>query len=153
MTLCHEIEVLVKPFGKVHIMLREEHFARLTLPVPVLIAIACGLLSTGCTAPTPPPPQVGVTDVDMRNIAFSPNEVTIQQGETVRWTNLETFIPHTVTSGNPGDADAGALFDSGNMASGDSFSHQFDQAGTFIYFCEIHPGIMVNAKVIVLPPP
>jgi plastocyanin len=90
-----------------------------------------------------------ITDVSIQNIAYSPSSITIPVGTTVRWTNNETAnISHTVTSGNPGDADAGSLFD-GNLSSGESFTFTFEQAGTFIYFCRIHPAVMRDAMVIV----
>jgi len=113
-----------------------------------LLSIAA--LLGGCPGTTTPPPEQGVTDVRMQNIAFSPAEVTIHQGEKVRWTNLD-FVPHTTTSGNPGDADAGALWNSGLLPRGQSFEHTFDTVGEFVYFCEVHPTIMRDAKVTVVP--
>lgn len=90
-----------------------------------------------------------ITDVSIQNIAFMPSSVMIPVGTTVRWTNNETAnIPHTVTSGNPGDADSGSLFDDG-MLPGESFMFTFEQVGTFTYFCEFHPTIMRDATVIV----
>ena len=119
-----------------------------------LLALAAASLCiyAGCTAPTAPPDEVGVVDVAMRNIAFDPQEVTIEVGQSVRWTNLETFIAHTTTSGNPGDADLGSLWDSGNLQPGESFAFEFNEVGEFIYFCEIHPVQMRDAKVIVTAP-
>ncbi|QDG50746.1 hypothetical protein FIV42_08385 [Persicimonas caeni] len=78
--------------------------------------------------------------VSMVNIAYDPATFTIAAGDVVRWDNDETSaIPHTVTSGRSGDADAGDLFDSGNIAQGESYCLQFNQAGTFNYYCTIHP--------------
>jgi plastocyanin len=107
-----------------------------------------GLAGAGCPGTTPPPPEEGITDVDMRNMAFSPSQVTIQVGERVRWTNYD-FAPHTATSGNPGDTDAGSVFDTGNMTRGQSVTIQFDTAGQFVYFCEYHPTTMFGATVTV----
>jgi plastocyanin len=105
----------------------------------------------GCgTAPTPEP-EKGVTDVAMRNVDFSPAVVTIKQGETVRWTNRD-IVPHTATSGNPGDGDAGSEFDSPFLGSGQSFRKQFDQTGEYVYYCRVHPDMMRDAKVIVEAP-
>jgi plastocyanin len=115
-----------------------------------LVALAT-LMITGCT--TAPPPQEGVTDVAMRGIAFDPKEVTIKVGEGVRWTNFDLVL-HTATSGNPGDADAGSVFDTGDLSSGQSSSVvTFDTAGEYVYFCRHHPTTpaMVGAKVIVVP--
>lgn len=94
----------------------------------------------------------GVTVVSIRNLAFSPKSVTIKVGETVRWENRDIVV-HTVTSGNPGDADAGALFDSGDIAFNGQYERTFDTAGTFTYFCIPHQDMaaMRNATVIVEP--
>ncbi len=84
----------------------------------------------------------------MQAIAFEPMEITIQAGESVTWTNQD-LVPHTATSGNPGDADLGSIFQSALLSQGGTFSHTFNDAGEFVYFCEVHPGMMRDAKVIV----
>ena len=112
-----------------------------------------GILAA-CAAPNQPAPVEGVTEVAMEGIAFVPKTVTINVGDSVRWTNLEGLpIAHTTTSGDPADGNAGDLWDSGNLSPGGSFTHQFDEAGEFEYFCIPHQGIaaMRNAKVIVEP--
>ena len=91
-----------------------------------------------------------VTEILMQGIAFVPKEVTIRVGQRVRWTNRDALV-HTTTSGNPGDADAGSIWRSGNLPDGESFTFQFDEQGEFVYFCETHPGIMRDAKVTVQP--
>lgn len=103
------------------------------------------LVIAGCPATTGP----GANEVVMRNIAFDPTEITINVGESVTWTNMD-FVPHTATSGNPGDADSGSIFRSPQLAHGASFTHTFNEAGEYLYFCEVHPTIMRDARVIVL---
>lgn len=124
-------------------------FTALTI-IALALGAAAALRFTACVPLAAPAPQEGVTDVLMQNIAFVPNQVTIRAGQSVRWTNVDPVI-HTTTSGNPGDPDVGSLWDSGNMNPGESFTHQFDEPGEFIYFCEVHPNIMRNARVIVEP--
>ena len=75
--------------------------------------VLAGLMASSCPNMTPAP-QAGVTDVKMQNMAFVPQNVTIKQGESVRWTNMD-LAPHTATSGNPGDANAGSLWNSGKL--------------------------------------
>lgn len=119
-----------------------------------LAAILIALLGASCpvTVLQPlPTPEPGITDVVMQNFGFVPDVVSIQQGERVRWTNRDVFTNHTVTSGNPGDADAGSLFDSGMVATNQTFVFQFNNVGDFVYFCRVHPTIMFNAHVIVRP--
>ena len=85
----------------------------------------------------------------MRSITFDPVEITIGVGESVTWTNMDFVIPHTATSGNSGDEDLGAVFRSVRLSQGETITHTFNEAGEFIYFCEVHPVMMRNARVIV----
>ena len=79
--------------------------------------------------------------------AFSPNPIQIQPGTTVVWTNGDS-TPHTVTSGKGmNDAAKGKVFDSGPIAVGKSYSHKFDAAGTFDYFCTLHPTMVGTVTV------
>jgi plastocyanin len=74
------------------------------------------------------------TEVSMEGIAFQPAEVTVSAGDTVTWTNNDT-VGHDVT------ADSFSSGDPGGMASGDTFEHTFEEAGTFDYVCTVHPGM------------
>lgn len=124
--------------------------ARASVRICVLLLVVA---LAGCAQPTLPEPQDGVTEVRAEGIAFVPKEVTIRVGESVRWTNTEPLaILHTTTSGNPGDADAGVLWDSDTLRQGESFTHRFDEVGDFVYFCEFHPTVpaMRDARVIVV---
>ena len=72
--------------------------------------------------------------------AYTPRTATVPVGTTVTWTN-EDAVLHTVTSGTS-DGTSGSpdgLFDSGDMATGDTFEHTFDSAGTYDYYCAPHP--------------
>jgi len=60
-------------------------------------------------------------------------------GATVTWTNHDD-VPHTVSASDKS-------FTSQNIDSDTQFSHMFTTAGTFSYFCAIHP--FMTAKVIV----
>jgi plastocyanin len=114
-----------------------------------VVSMAVGLFGSGCPSDRASDAP-GFIQVFIRNSAFSPREVTIKVGETVRWRNDDPVF-HTVTSGNPGDADAGALFDSNDLIPFDSFDHRFNEAGEFVYHSKHdvgRPG-MVGAKVIV----
>ena len=72
------------------------------------------------------------------NSCFDPNPVTIAMGGTVTWENVDNAA-HTVTSGSPADGPDGVFDSSLIMAGGASFSHTFDDAGTYDYFCMVHP--------------
>jgi plastocyanin len=68
---------------------------------------------------------------------FIPDEITIGMGDELTWQNDDS-ASHTVTSGSPEKGPDGK-FDSGLFASGTSFAHIFSDAGTFEYFCMVHP--------------
>ena len=78
------------------------------------------------------------TTVDVEvggGLFFTPDNVTISTGDTVRWTWIDDE-PHTVTSGANGTFDN--LFDSGLQTSGFIFTYTFTSPGTFEYFCRPH---------------
>lgn len=83
---------------------------------------------------------------------YDPDPVQVKVGQTVVWTNNDIAF-HTVTSGLPGDPDAGTLFDSGLEGPtaltgvGKTFEHTFDTAGEFDYHCTLHPALV--GKVVV----
>jgi plastocyanin len=82
-------------------------------------------------------PAGAVAEVEMVNIQFVPQELTVAVGTTVTWKNEDSF-PHTVTSGIR-DSPTG-LFDE-TVNAGQTFSFTFDEAGTYNYYCRIHPGM------------
>ena len=67
---------------------------------------------------------------------YTPNAVKIKVGGTVTWKNVDTAI-HTVTSQKVPTPDV--AFDSSIVNGGASFNHKFDKAGTYDYFCVVHP--------------
>ena len=115
----------------------------------IVLSVLAGASCPSVIPQPSPTPSPGIADVVMQNIAFVPQNVSIRRGDTVRWSNLDNLYTHTVTSGNPGDADAGSLFDSGPLSTNQIFTHQFNDVGEFVYFCRMHPTVMLNARVIV----
>ena len=69
---------------------------------------------------------------------FLPSTVSIDLGGTVTWENPDD-VPHTVTSGTSADGPSGHFDSSPYHGVGGSFSNTFDEAGTYDYFCMIHP--------------
>ena len=68
---------------------------------------------------------------------FIPSTVTIGVGETVTWENTDNAA-HTATSGSGSDGPSG-VFDTSLIMAGGSFDVTFDEAGTYDYFCMVHP--------------
>jgi len=117
-------------------------------------ASSTSLVAGSESTPTSGAADVGTYEADIKFLKHQDIEVPV--GTTVVWSSeLDSIVAdqvpayHTVTSGKFGDSDAGSLFDSGNITSSwkddvenDPFSHTFDQAGEFPYFCKIHPQFM-----------
>jgi plastocyanin len=88
----------------------------------------------------------------MGDQAYDPNPVKVKVGDTVTWTNNDSQA-HTVTSGtDSSDPNIGKEFDSSPglntlLSTNQKFSHKFDTAGEFPYFCQLHPTMV--GKVIV----
>lgn len=84
--------------------------------------------------------QPQTAKVTIKSYSFNPSTVTINVGTTVNWTN-EDSVTHTITS------DSGNELNSGQISAGQSYSHTFNQAGTYNYHCSIH--YSMSGKVIV----
>jgi plastocyanin len=78
--------------------------------------------------------------VKIDNFTFEPQVLTVKAGTTVTWKNVDD-IPHTVASKTP------KLFKSKALDTDDSFSFTFTEAGTFDYFCSLHPHMTGTVKV------
>lgn len=77
-------------------------------------------------------------------IAFVPQDITIDVGDTIRWTGL---TGHTTTSGAGGVADG--VWDSGSQVS--SFDFTFNEDGVYPYFCRPHFFLGMVGTVTVRP--
>ena len=88
-----------------------------------------------------PPHELPVTvEVSIYKGTFTPPDVTIQVGDTVRWTNND-LTAHTTTSDT-------AVWDSGALSLGQSFSFTFTGTGDFPYHCNIHPVMTATIRVL-----
>ena len=81
----------------------------------------------------------GATTHEVDIISFKVPTLTIKVGDTVTWTNRDS-APHTATAN-------GGSFDTDRLETGESGSFTFTSAGTFDYFCAIHPSM--KGKIIV----
>jgi plastocyanin len=96
--------------------------------------------------------------VQMVNFSFSPPTLTINQGDTVTWTNTTAATPHTSTSGRPpGTADG--LWNTGTVSAHGTFPITFTgfAAATYPYFCSFHTlqnmAGSITVMAVTLPPP
>ncbi|MGA2998907.1 cupredoxin domain-containing protein [Bradyrhizobium sp.] len=95
--------------------------------------VAGALLAFGAIAAQEP------NEVTIDNFTFGPNELTVAVGTTVKWVNHDD-IPHNVVNKDK-------VFRSKALDTDDSYSFTFASAGTFDYFCGLHPHM--QGKIIV----
>ena len=84
-------------------------------------------------------PAGASADVKIDNFSFGPQTLTVSVGTTVVWTNRDD-IPHTVVS-------ADGVFKSKVRDTDEKFSYTFTKAGTYPYFCSVHP--KMTGKIVV----
>lgn len=126
------------------------------LAVLALGSVACSSdpapTTTGTTTPpaesTPPTtdePDTGDEPgvVAVIDSAFEPAEIEVAVGDTVVWDWQDTALPHNVVA-KDGSFDSGdATFDPET-----EFEHEFTEAGTFDYLCEVHGEAMSGTVVV-----
>jgi plastocyanin len=81
------------------------------------------------------------TRASIDNYMFEPDTITVPIGTTLVWENKDE-VPHTVVS-------LDGTFRSRALDTEDKFSFIFNKAGTFEYFCSLHP--QMTGKVVVNP--
>lgn len=82
---------------------------------------------------------VATSSVTISNFAFSPASISVKVGTSVTWTNKDQDA-HTVT-------DKGGAFGSQALNTGASFKFTFTKAGTYSYYCTIHPFMVATVVV------
>ena len=106
--------------------------------VLVVLVTSCGGASEENGPRAAGPPRKGT--VILRDIAFKPDKITVEAGDTVTWTFDDKGISHDVV------ADDGS-FKSEVMDSG-RFRHTFERPGTFPYKCSLHPTQMTGTITV-----
>jgi plastocyanin len=84
-------------------------------------------------------PSAANAEVKIDNFSFGPQTVTVPVGATVTWINRDD-IPHTVVSTD-------GVFNSKVRDTDEKFSFTFAKAGTYPYYCSVHP--KMTGKVVV----
>jgi len=95
------------------------------------VMVAMLLLSAASPGSPAKAPQAASVEVRVDNFSFAPATLTVAAGTTVTWTNRDD-IPHTIVS-------ADKVFKSKVLDTDEKFSFTFAKAGTYPYFCSIHP--------------
>jgi amicyanin len=108
------------------------HYMRRAAGLGLVIALCAGIVAAAQSKPA-------TADVKIDNFSFAPADLKVSAGTTVNWTNRDD-IPHTVVSTEK-------VFKSKVLDSDEKYSFTFTTAGTYVYFCSIHP--KMTGKVIV----
>jgi plastocyanin len=98
------------------------------------LALALGLALFGAVSSA----RAEDIEVKIDNFTFAPQQLTVKAGTTVTWIN-EDDIPHTVVSTGH--------FRSKPLDTGDKFTFTFTTAGSFQYFCGLHPHMQGSITV------
>jgi plastocyanin len=100
----------------------------------LLLGLALGLAVPGAV------PAARAEDIEVKidNFTFAPQVLTVKAGTTVTWINQDD-IPHTVVSTGH--------FRSKPLDTGDKFTFRFTTAGSFAYFCSLHPHMQASITV------
>ena len=113
---------------------------KLTLPRAALAAAVLPLLLWAAPAAADPA-AANTMEVKIDNFTFAPQRLTVKAGTTVTWTN-EDDIPHTVVANQK-------AFKSKVLDTDDKYTFTFTTAGTYDYFCSLHPHM--TGTVVVEP--
>lgn len=101
--------------------------------------------------------------VTMQDMAFQPPSLEVAPGTTVEWVN-DSDVPHTVTAYEDSNPDDAGYFASGDFESeraarndisaglvdtDDTYTHRFDEPGTYSYYCIPHESGGMTGEIIV----
>ena len=117
------------------------HFIGRSVAVSLAIAlVALTLLAANrAHADGAAPAKAATPEVKIDNFTFNEPNITVPVGAEVTWVNRDD-IPHNVTSDD-------GVFRSKALDTDEKFSFKFSKAGTYHYFCSIHP--KMTAEVVV----
>lgn len=88
-----------------------------------------------------PAAQATSKSVEIMGYAYQPATLTINAGDTVVWTNHDTAPHNVVVTSGP------EKFTSPTLQQGQTFSYTFTKAGTYSYYCSIHPDMKASVTV------
>jgi plastocyanin len=110
-------------------------------PIVMLFILTVAVVAAVYAKPALTPSQENAAKyvVTIDNFSFSPMTLTVPAGTQVTWINHDD-VPHTVVSTDN-------KFKSHALDTNEKFSYTFADAGTYEYYCSVHP--KMTGKVIV----
>jgi plastocyanin len=105
--------------------------------VALLLALAAVLI----LHPTRAKSEVAESPMEVRvdNFTFGPDTLTVPVNSTVTWVNKDD-VPHVIASND-------GVFKSKALDTDDKYSYTFTKAGTYAYYCSVHPKMV--GKIVV----
>ena len=128
--MMEEKEVMMEEEEEVMMEEEEVMMEESTEPTTVHVEIPIGTSVPGC---------------EETNECWSPADISINVGDTVHWMNVDTAA-HTVTGGSPANGPSG-VFDSSLVMADAVYAFTFDEAGSYDYYCMVHPWMTGSVSV------
>ncbi|MGH7838427.1 MAG: cupredoxin domain-containing protein [Candidatus Binataceae bacterium] len=109
--------------------------------------------------PLAAPARAGdVITIKMKDMppSFEPQRVTVTAGQIVKWENDGNMVHHAtndteavIKASDVTAPSKAAVFDSGFMRPGETFSYTFNEAGVYKYVCAAHEASGMSGEIIV----
>lgn len=117
-------------------------FAVILVPLSPLKTLAPTVSGAGLPRPAPGAGDAPPYNITIKDFQFTPRNLVIPAGASVTWVNKDEE-PHKLVQ-------VDGLFTSKPLDTEDKFTFEFKSAGTFEFFCALHPRmtgkITVEAK-------
>jgi plastocyanin len=92
------------------------------------------------------PAEAKSHSVTIKQYAYGPGALTINQGDTVTWTNQDVAAHDVVVTSGP------VSFRSPMLDQGESWSYTFNTAGAYSYICSVHPDMRGSVTAVAKAP-
>jgi plastocyanin len=115
--------------------------SRFNFRLAIALAVSAGLATGTIAARQAHAALETPATITIDNFTFGPADLTVPVGTVVTWSNHDD-IPHSIVATDK-------AFRSAALDTNDSYTFTFKTAGTFAYFCGLHPHM--TGKVIVTP--
>jgi plastocyanin len=122
--------------GEMQIMKKKLFLSGLVVALPLALAAILILRPTQAKSEDT---KASPMEVNVDNFTFGPDTLTVPANSKVTWVNKDD-APHVITSND-------GLFKSRALDTDDTYSYTFTKAGTYSYYCSIHPKMV--GKVVV----
>lgn len=107
-----------------------------TVAVIAVTVLICGSLTPVMAGDSESKEHV----VEIRNLEFTPKELTVAPGDTITWINYD-FVPHTVTADDES-------WDSGLIKAEGQWQTVVQTDMLTTYFCQYHPTMKAGLLIV-----